>query len=52
MLYNGDEMDVVWRLRKMVADMDDAERMNRLITRMVQTNGNLELLLLIQKATE
>jgi transcription termination factor Rho len=52
LLYNGDEMDVVWRLRKMVADMDDAERMNRLITKMYQTNGNLELLMLIQRATE
>ena len=52
LLYNGDEMEVVWRLRKMVADMDDAERMNRLITKMYQTNGNLELLMLIQRATE
>jgi len=52
LLYNGEEMDVVWRLRKMVADMDDAERMNRLITRMMQTKSNIELLMLIQKATE
>jgi transcription termination factor Rho len=52
LLYNNDEMEVVWRLRKMVADMDDAERMNRLITKMYQTNGNLELLMLIQRATE
>jgi len=52
LLYNGDEMDVVWRLRKMVADMDEAERMNRLITRMYQTKSNLELLMLIQRATE
>ena len=52
LLYNGDEMDVVWRLRKMVADMDEAERMNRLITKMYQTGGNVELLMLIQRATE
>jgi transcription termination factor Rho len=52
LLYNNEEMDVVWRLRRMVADMDEAERMNRLITRMVQTKSNIELLMLIQKATE
>ncbi|HES58693.1 MAG TPA: transcription termination factor Rho [Firmicutes bacterium] len=52
LLYNPEELDVVWRLRKMVADMDEAERMNRLITRMYQTSTNLELLMLIQKATE
>ncbi len=52
LLYNADEMDVVWRLRRMVSDMDEAERMNRLISRMVQTKSNLELLMLIQKATE
>lgn len=52
LLYNPEEMDVVWRLRKMVADMDEAERMNRLITKMYQTASNLELLMLIQRATE
>jgi transcription termination factor Rho len=52
LLYNSEEMDVVWRLRKMVADMDEAERMNRLITRMYQTKSNLELLMIIQRATE
>jgi len=52
LLYNADEMDVVWRLRKMVADMDETERMNRLITRMYSTSGNLELLMMIQRATE
>jgi transcription termination factor Rho len=52
LLYNGDELDVVWRLRKMVADMDEAERMNRLITRMYQTTSNLELMMIIQRATE
>ena len=52
LLYNADEMDVVWRLRKMVADMDEAERMNRLITRMMQSKSNLELLMIIQRATE
>ena len=52
LLYNADEMDVVWRLRKMVSDMDETERMNRLISRMVQTKSNAELLMLIQKATE
>ncbi len=52
LLYNGDELDVVWRLRKMVADMDEAERMNRLITRMYQTASNLELMMIIQRATE
>jgi transcription termination factor Rho len=52
LLYNPEEMDIVWRLRKMVADMDEAERMNRLITRMYQTASNLELLMLIQRATE
>jgi len=52
LLYNPEEMDVVWRLRKMVADMDEAERMNRLITKMYQTSSNLELLMLIQRATE
>jgi len=52
LLYNAEEMDVVWRLRKMVADMDEAERMNRLITRMYQTRSNIELLMIIQRATE
>lgn len=52
LLYNAEELDVVWRLRKMVADMDEAERMNRLITRMYQTKSNLELLMIIQRATE
>ena len=52
LLYNGEELDVVWRLRKMVADMDEAERMNRLITRMYQTKNNLELLMIIRGATE
>ncbi len=52
LLYHGDEMDVVWRLRKMVADMDEAERMNRLITKLYQTKSNAELLMLIHKATE
>jgi len=52
LLYNPEELDVVWKLRKMVADMDEAERMNRLITKLLQTKSNLELLYLIQKATE
>ncbi|MCH7471531.1 transcription termination factor Rho [bacterium] len=52
LLYNDEELDVVWRLRKMVADMEEAERMNRLITRMYQTKSNAELLKIIQKATE
>ncbi|MCC7476819.1 transcription termination factor Rho [bacterium] len=52
LLYHGDEMDVVWRLRKMVADMDEAERMNRLITKLYQTKSNAELLMLIHRATE
>lgn len=52
LLYNNDEMDVVWRLRRMVADMDEAERMNRLITRLMTTKSNLELLMLIQRVTE
>jgi transcription termination factor Rho len=52
LLYNGEELDVVWRLRKMVADMDEAERMNRLITRLYQTKNNLELLMIIRAATE
>lgn len=52
LLYDTDELDVVWRLRKMVADMDEAERMNRLITRMYQTASNLELMMIIQRATE
>jgi transcription termination factor Rho len=52
LLYNVEELDVVWRLRKMVADMDEAERMNRLIHRMVNTGSNAELLTMIQKATE
>ncbi len=52
LLYNADEMDVVWRLRKMVADMEEAERMNRLITKLLQTKGNLELLFQVRKATE
>lgn len=52
LLYNAEELDVVWRLRKMVADMDEAERMNRLITRMYQTKSNMELLMIIQRATE
>jgi transcription termination factor Rho len=52
LLYNADELDVVWRLRKMVADMEEAERMNRLITKLLQTKGNLELLFQVRKATE
>ena len=52
LLYNREELDVVWRLRKMVADMDEAERMNRLITRMYNTSGNLEMLMMIQRATD
>ncbi|OGK08032.1 MAG: transcription termination factor Rho [Candidatus Riflebacteria bacterium RBG_13_59_9] len=52
LLYNADEMDVVWRLRRMVADMDEADRMNRLITKMLQTKTNLELLFQVRKATE
>jgi transcription termination factor Rho len=52
LLYNADELDVVWRLRKMVADMDEAERMNRLINRMYNSAGNPELLMMIQRATE
>lgn len=51
LLYTAEEMDVVWRLRRMVSDMDEAERMNRLISRMVQTKSNAELLMLILKAT-
>jgi transcription termination factor Rho len=43
---------VVWRLRKMVAEMDEAERMNRLINRMYSTGSNSELLMMIQRATE
>jgi len=52
LLYNADELDVVWRLRKMVADMDEADRMNRLITKLLQTKSNLELLFQVRKATE
>jgi transcription termination factor Rho len=52
LLYNMDEMDVVWRLRKMVAEMVEAERMNRLINRMYSTGSNSELLMMIQRATE
>jgi len=52
LLYNEEEHDVVWRLRKMVADMDEADRMNRLITKLLQTKGNLELLYQVRKATE
>jgi len=52
LLYNEEELDVVWRLRKMVADMDEADRMNRLITKLLQTKGNLELLYQVRKATE
>jgi transcription termination factor Rho len=52
LLYNSDEMDVVWRLRRMVADMDEAERMNRMVTRLLTTKSNLELLMIIQRATE
>jgi transcription termination factor Rho len=52
LLYNPEEMDVVWRLRKMVADMEEADRMNRLITKLLQTKSNLELLFQVRKATE
>ncbi len=52
LLYNPDEMNVVWLLRKMVADMDESDRMNRLITKLLQTKSNLELLFQIRKATE
>ncbi len=52
LLYNAEELDVVWKLRKMVADMDEADRMNRLITKLLQTKSNVELLYLVHKATE
>lgn len=52
LLYNPEELDVVWKLRKMVAEMDEADRMNRLITKLLQTKSNIELLFLVQKATE
>lgn len=52
LLYNEEELDVVWRLRKMVSDMDEGDRMNRLITKLLQTKGNLELLFQVRKATE
>ncbi len=51
LLYKVDEMDIVWKLRKMVADMDEAERMNRLISRLYQTETNAELLMMIHAAT-
>ncbi|MCB1187606.1 transcription termination factor Rho [bacterium] len=51
LLYKIDEMEIVWKLRKMVADMDEAERMSRLITRLLQTSNNAELLMMIHAAT-
>lgn len=51
LLYKLDEMDIVWKLRKMVAEMDEAERMNRLISRLYQTETNAELLMMIHAAT-
>ncbi|MCB1219243.1 MAG: transcription termination factor Rho [Planctomycetales bacterium] len=51
LLYKIDEMEIVWKLRKMVADMDEAERMSRLITRLLQTSTNAELLMMIHAAT-
>jgi transcription termination factor Rho len=51
LLYKMDEMDIVWKLRKMVAEMDEAERMNRLISRLYQTETNAELLMMIHAAT-
>lgn len=52
LLYNAEELEVVWRLRRMVADMDEADRMNRLITKLLVTKSNLELLFQVRKATE
>jgi len=52
LLYNSDELDLVWKLRRMISDMDDAERMTRLIGTMYQTKNNVELLLRIHKATD
>jgi transcription termination factor Rho len=52
LLYNAEELEVVWRLRRMVADMDEADRMNRLITKLLQTKSNMELLFQVRKATE
>ena len=51
LLYKIDEMEIVWKLRKMVADMDEAERMSRLITRLLQTSTNAELLMMSHAAT-
>ncbi len=52
LLYNPDEMDCLWQLRKMIAEMDEAERMNRLISKLIKTKSNVELLLQVQKAVD
>ncbi|MEP0813473.1 MAG: transcription termination factor Rho, partial [bacterium] len=52
LLYAPDEMDCLWQLRKMIAEMDEAERMNRLINKLIKTKSNVELLLQVQKAVD
>lgn len=52
LLYNPDEMDCLWQLRKMISEMDEAERMNRLISKLIKTKSNVELLLQVQKAVD
>lgn len=52
LLYTKPEMDVIWRLRKITADLDEAERLTRLITRLVNTKNNAELLMIIHKAAQ
>ena len=52
LLYNPDEMDCLWQLRKMISEMDETERMNRLIGKLIKTKTNVELLLQVQKAVD
>lgn len=50
LLYDPEEMQLIWTLRKMLADMEETERMNRLINRLLSTQSNAELLMIIKRA--
>jgi len=52
LLYNAEEMECLWQLRKMISEMDEAERMSRLINKLLKTKSNVELLLQVQKAVD
>jgi transcription termination factor Rho len=52
LLYNAEEMECLWQLRKMIAEMDEAERMSRMINQLLKTKKNVDLLVRVQKAVD